>query len=798
MAFQRSHSKVWWGSFPESTLNYGSNIYHSLDNQFKTVGNLSKIEEVQETSSIWYNSHNSPGSLRSQDSGFSDNDDSSHLKGSKKSGSKLNVFYDSPSSVKTIQTPPTVVRRKLEISSNSAVQRLSFSAPNSPVSFTNECDVISQIDKISLIENTPKTSAEESCHCSGTHEKSIRRRRVTNRKIRRSLISSNQEASMLSSDDEAKEYNNETVYFGYGEDDNNNLSSKTQEIYSPLRKNISSLFTISTSTPKSKDFEEINSSDIYKISMNGITLPYYIEYDNVLLNGHAPSVQHWLDDIRMSYNHEVMSTLQTKSIAQEAFRNLKITTTTVAKIVRQLQTRSLVLQGEFERVDKILRCEKPDTTLRDALVASKDLTESVQNFSKILERRSVFFTECHTDRKKFEDNIEHIRLITRDLNISLDKQHYLDQDSLYEDIQVLKRYVLITIRLVFEKLIRVIVLNIENSKCDLVLRANLNMISTLSNIDYTGFASLNDAFMKNQAIRVFLLICIDSKFSSVRALALRALATVCSTTESIRQLGDEDGVEIVKDILAGDTKTVKRTEPERREAVSLLTQITAPWHGKDHSVFGLKDSVESIVESLTDIIEKTICCQTLLLCAASLNNLSRLEVTSIYSIMSNESVIKLQEAVERRGPGVSIFLYEQIVSMLYNMSANKKCHSHLANRNIIKFIANIFQSQFYERYKSRAETDSHRRTIKGVLHIFSRLIHESVVGQEILEHNFVPIFSKIEKDLHGDSEYSKDISYLSRQMNDSFTQKSFNRSTESRSSNASGSRLYFNKQESFV
>lgn len=831
MAFQRSYSKVWWGSRDEK-LPFGPSIYYGSisEKQFKTIGNLSKIHETDENSKLWNSLHESPGSLRSQDSGFSDNEDTTNLRQSNRTSKKsLNSIPVTPVSVKSTTTPPTVIRRnksELITSTSPNFQRRSLSAPSSPVSFTRDCDIINQINRISLVTNSVMTAKSKSdCKClnsSSQRAEITRKRRVSNLKVRRSLITADVETSQPSSDDELKAYNNETVYLGVGgdvawQDDNNNkpaLDGKEDSYEehnnssSMLREHNRSLFNVvSTSTPKAMKAKrnelDFPYCDMHTISMvspkGGITIPYYMEYENPRLNGHALSVQHWLDDIRMSYNHEVMSTLQTKSIAQEAFRNLKITTATVAKIVRQLQTRALILQGEFERVEKIMRGEL-EGSFRDALVAAKDLVDSVDSFTKVLERRSVFFAECQQDSRKFHDNIDQMKIIVRDLNISLGKSHYLEADALREDIEVLKRYTLITLRLVFEKLIRVIVSNIENCQCDLVLRANLNMVATLSNIDYTGFASLNDAFLKNNAIRVFLLICLDSKFSSVRALSLRALATVCSSRESIKQFGDAGGVEIVKDILSEDSRSFKRTEPERREAVSLFTQITAPWHGSEHTVAGLKDCAESIVESLTDIVETTICCQTLLLCAASLNNLSYLETTSIYSIMSNETIIKLKEAVEKRGPGVSIFLYEQIMGMLFNMSANKKCHGHLANRTIITFITSTFQSLFYEKYKSRAETEAHRKTIKTILHIMSRLIHDSVVGQEILEHNFVPIFSKIERDLHVDNEYSRDISFVSRQMNESLSQKSFNRSIDSRllDSPRAGHKLYFTRQESYV
>ena len=71
MAFQRSYSKVWWGSTSDnnSLANFysgnGSGDFHSLDSHNKYSGNLSRIQEVEENSKLWV-SHDSPGSLRSQ------------------------------------------------------------------------------------------------------------------------------------------------------------------------------------------------------------------------------------------------------------------------------------------------------------------------------------------------------------------------------------------------------------------------------------------------------------------------------------------------------------------------------------------------------------------------------------------------------------------------------------------------------------------------------------------------------------------------------------------------------------
>ncbi|GBP97595.1 hypothetical protein EVAR_65918_1 [Eumeta japonica] len=190
------------------------------------------------------------------------------------------------------------------------------------------------------------------------------------------------------------------------------------------------------------------------------------------------------------------------------------------------------------------------------------------------------------------------------------------------------------------------------------------MIATLMNIDYDGFASLTNAFVQSDAVRTLLLICIDHSLASVRAQALRALTTICCAPEPIAQLGSCGGIEIIRDILqvGGSTNfknNTKRNEIEKREAVALLTQVTAAWHGPDHK--------------------------------------------------------------------------EQIVAMLYNMSLNKKCHSHLANAGIINFITYTYETEFYKSYDSRGENEAQKRCIKAILHTLTRLVQDSVLGIELLE-----------------------------------------------------------------
>uniref|UniRef100_A0A336L696 CSON004920 protein n=1 Tax=Culicoides sonorensis TaxID=179676 RepID=A0A336L696_CULSO len=789
------------------------------------------------------NRQGSPSSHKSQDSGFSDAEHSHHLitlansssqsnasETPKKGNSSNSSHLKTPSSASsvTIVTPPTVIRRpKVNNKELLHAKQISFN--------DNSNEIQSKINELSFENTSPIANSSFKVTQSNTDSPKIKLRRskpitkCENSSVRKSLLgclppsadNDNVSWEYRPSADEPqyleKSYHNETITFGgpipqtTPEDNNNNSINLPLPTYLELFPSDSSTPKRSTpithrSMPKqskrvrqtpghlkaaylrsppqseSKTARSPSPDDFSSIFLSSI---HFNEYTNPLLNGHALPVQIWLDETRNSCYNEVMSTLQTKSLIVEASRNTKIASITAVRIIRNLQLKVTELQSEFERSEK---------ELNEILLNSDDETDDVQakyvpciinplvgSIGGILEKviaKNIYQADNEKDLEKFEDTVDNILDMASDLRKAAGNVDDLDIVAIKEDVQILKRYLLICIRSIFEKLIKIIVQNIEDSKSHLILKSNLNYIATLSNLDYTGFGSLNDAFCSNGTVRALLIVCLEEKQASIRALALRALATVCSSPETIAQFEQSDGLEIVKETLI-DTSP-KRTEQEMREAISILTQITAPWHGPNHQLENLKCFVDPLVESITRILAQTPCCQTLLLCAACLNNLSRLESTAIYSIMSNETISKLNDACNRRGLNASIFLYEQITSMIFNMALNKKSHHHLADKTVINFMTHIFEDRFYAKYSTRAENQSLQKVIKNLLHIFSRLIHESNMGHEILANNMVPIFSRIEGSLVAtQNEFSRDLSYISRKLNESLTMPVCSRYLES-------------------
>ncbi|XP_055296248.1 uncharacterized protein LOC129565401 [Sitodiplosis mosellana] len=536
----------------------------------------------------------------------------------------------------------------------------------------------------------------------------------------------------------------------------------------------------------------------------------YIEYTNPALNGHACSVQFWLDETRTMYYHEIMSTLQTKSILYEAARSLKLNPPIAAKLIHQIQLKGIAIETKFDEIDRIFEShaklvkrlqrhslissngidesiEIADNEFKEKIsVMMKSLTENVCHFMSRLNSKIIFQNvdwctngENGKDLRHFERNVKTVIDLCQDLRVACEtKIDDIETNVLLKDFYTLKQSVLKAIRKVFRRLMNIIVCRVEENPNEMLLRANINVIATLPTESVYNsserFSSLNDAFITSGVLRVLLMICLDADKISIRAMALRALTTICSSAEMIRQFIEIGGLDVVTDILTDYKRNDAKYEPELREAVSVLTQVTAPWIQGDSGNIDdlLKLSIDNLVTRLTQIIESTDCLQTLMLAAACLNNLSRKSSLAFYSLMDNRSVHQLIHACDGYQQRIdfgssAIFLYEQITSMLFNMAGNKKCHQHLAHKEIIYFVSFVFQTQFHMKYVSAAEKTALRKTIKNILHIFARLIHHSAVGQEILEQNAIPIFSRVEQHIRIDDVYAKDLQYINKKLNKS-------------------------------
>lgn len=458
-------------------------------------------------------------------------------------------------------------------------------------------------------------------------------------------------------------------------------------------------FPAGTSTPKMKR-QPIVLDNLIEY------LPPKTVYKNQLLNGNFASVQSWIDGLQFCISSEIMSTLQSKAIETGS----RILTPTLAyQMIKSLQTKVHVLQGEFEK------CQMNS----ELLPSIQNLTDLLIDFVANQEPKKQLYVQCLKYYKKLSDNLESIREMAADLKQLTGKidPDDLDEYPLDDDLQLIKRYFLITVRLIFKLLVSVIADGIEHAPTDLVLRSNITHLMNLLSNDFIEFSSLHDALISNSIVRVLLLVCIENKSDWTRALALRTLSVVCTTEDTIQQFEINSGFEILRDSVAGGS------EQEIKEAISCLASITGPWQISTESNFkDLKDYAEDFIEAITKILELSDNPQMFLICLAVLNNLSRLDSSSVYSLISNQSIAIVSRAFERQARGeYTIFLLEQITSLLFNMSCNRKSHYHLTNKPVLHFIYEIFLASYNKKIEGEAKSKAQQKVLKNILKIIAQL-----------------------------------------------------------------------------
>ena len=100
---------------------------------------------------------------------------------------------------------------------------------------------------------------------------------------------------------------------------------------------------------------------------------------------------------------------------------------------------------------------------------------------------------------------------------------------------------------------------------------------------------------KHGGVHLLVGLLTNNKFHSVKSTILRSIATVCCVLESIRQLEEMKGVEVISRIL-GDRDS---SEVEKGEAAGVLAQITSTWIKGNNYVLEVTELAFYLVKSLT-------------------------------------------------------------------------------------------------------------------------------------------------------------------------------------------------------
>ena len=182
----------------------------------------------------------------------------------------------------------------------------------------------------------------------------------------------------------------------------------------------------------------------------------------------------------------------------------------------------------------------------------------------------------------------------------------------------------------------------------------------------------------------FLVSLLSQENCLVRAATLRALATLCSVLEAIRQLEEVRGVEVIARLL-GDLTI---SEADRAEAAGVLAQVTSPWIEDNDYVLGVTENAFTLVRDLTTMCAATKCDETFLLGSAALANLSFLSPLILTAMSAQDTVLTLLQYLTHN-VSPSIYIQDQVATVLANMAARHDTQESLLSCNIVAVLLHL-------------------------------------------------------------------------------------------------------------
>ncbi|KAL0272723.1 UNVERIFIED_CONTAM: hypothetical protein PYX00_005585 [Menopon gallinae] len=455
------------------------------------------------------------------------------------------------------------------------------------------------------------------------------------------------------------------------------------------------------------------------------------------------------------YEAEIMTTLQSKSLATDLTRQVTNMAATTSETIRKLHQKTRIISAEFSRVfeHKNNKNYQQIAPLVQSLIGhvKEFVQDYVQNPELIphninnsenqrqentAEDQKPELEEMITDFRQEEPKTKEVVVNRRGKSSGVGDEVIAACDDLQkasdsgeeklaeEKLTVLGRKFTEVVDMILLTHVKALVHALEEPKTELALRTAL---SALMSLDLEG-SVLSHLVARSEGVRALLAVCLEARATAVRVMALRALTVVCCVSETIRQFEQAGGLEIVSDILADE----KRSEAELSEAVAVLAQITAPWIKDNHSFQSLSQFLGDLVKSLTRIVKDCKSSETLLLSAAALANLTFMEPRTVWPLVEYQTAKILLSAVRRQGPKVSVFIQEQAATVIANMASVPECRKHLAeNRAVVALLC--FLQIRHSPFQRVPEIAAAERVQQKSAIALSRLCSDSIVAKQVVE-----------------------------------------------------------------
>uniref|UniRef100_A0A8D9AB09 Protein inscuteable homolog n=1 Tax=Cacopsylla melanoneura TaxID=428564 RepID=A0A8D9AB09_9HEMI len=428
------------------------------------------------------------------------------------------------------------------------------------------------------------------------------------------------------------------------------------------------------------------------------------EQDETISRSTDPPVSHWLRELSQRYDAEYMTALQSKALISERLGESQILSGPASKYIVTLQEKIRTISSEFTKL--LRQIEKFKWDLIGPL--SQSLLGHIEQFLSDYQVSSPLMrTECDALRgEAFREPPTGDKLKTRISSLG-------------------KSFATVVDTILFDQ-IKHLLSTLDKDRTPSVVLSTLSSLTKLG-LDSAHLGNLVARY-PGGGMRTIVSVLLDVPCIHVTVCALRTITLLCSSVQCIRHLEKCNGIEILADILSDET----RDETVLSEAISVLTQVTAPWLDTNQHVADLTRHVDTFVASLTRLMRKQLNSETLLLISAALANLSFMEPKAVWSLQQHNSIGILLTAVRKLATRASVFLQEQTATLIANMAAVPEVRPSLAQARAVVALLCFLQTRASPLQRAPEILAAERLQHKSAIAL-SRLCSDVEIAQQVVE-----------------------------------------------------------------
>lgn len=489
------------------------------------------------------------------------------------------------------------------------------------------------------------------------------------------------------------------------------------------RLNFDDTFTSDNSHIYATAFEQPQPSNAVQLEESH-PLSHYLQWivEQSDLNA-APSVQQWLKQTRTQVETECLSALQSKSLTKDPILAAILGVGDAQEAISRLQDRHENVQATVGHVTR--RLEQGQWVKFCSSVPG--LSTEVNDF--LLEYRCIIENSSPYSRSVERHMYETLRRLREVGSRPNSKPQTLTE---FENIQSLMADVKNTLQTLanslFLKEIAKIVKIIEENKRHkrAALGCSRRAAAALCTLAQDS-PSMCDLITRVNGVEALLSVCEIRELRCIWPTALRALTLLCSQTAATRAFDQCAGVLIIRDILQDKNSS----EQEKTEAVGLLTQITAPWT-ETPVLRGMKESMDQLIKSLTEVMNKAGNSEEFLLATAAVANLSFLDPIAVAYLHKYGTTRNLIMACRHKSIAQSVFVKDQVATVLANVASEKACHRDVVECGGLTVLLSLLQLR-PNMLQKQVEVDICERIQQKSAIALARLCTSAMVAERVIQ-----------------------------------------------------------------